>query len=139
MTPKRFPSKVDAWLVIVFVVALTIQTAAMISVVLAGVDAAAIAIMVGTTVLLLALVGSTLRFTYYTIEGNTLKVRSGPFSWAIPIDQIHTITPTKSPLSSPALSLDRLRIHWGKKRRIMVSPADKDGFVKALGMEISHG
>jgi membrane protein YdbS with pleckstrin-like domain len=139
MTPKRFPSKVDAWLVIVFVVALTIQTAAMISVVLAGVDAAAIAIMVGATVLLLALVGSTLRFTYYTIEGNTLKVRSGPFSWAIPIDQIHTITPTKSPLSSPALSLDRLRIHWGEKRRIMVSPADKDGFVKALGMVISDG
>lgn len=139
MTPKRFPSKIDAWLVIVFVAALFVQTAAFVSVVRAGADTVAIAIMVIATLLLLLLVGSTLRFTYYTVEGNTLKVRSGPFSWTIPIDEIHTITPTKSPLSSPALSLDRLRIHWGKKRRIMVSPADKDGFVKALGMEISHG
>ena len=139
MTAKRFPSKIDAWLVIVFVAALAIQTGAMVSVVRAGANTGAIVVMVLATLFVLLLVGSVLRFTYYTIAGNTLKVRSGPFSWTIPIDEIHTITPTKSPISSPALSLDRLRIHWGPKRRIMVSPADRDGFVKALGMEISHG
>lgn len=94
--------------------------------------------MVVTTVFLVLLIGSTLRFTYYSIEGPTLKVRSGPFNWKIPIDQIQSITPTKSPWSSPALSMDRLRITWGNNRRILVSPRDKEGFAKALGRDISH-
>jgi len=138
VTPKRFPSKIDAWLVVLFAIAFFIQSAAMVSVVMAGVDHRAIIIMVVTTVLLVMLIGSTLRYTYYSIEGQILKVRSGPFSWKIPIDQIHSITPTRSPWSSPALSMDRLRITWGKNRRILVSPRDKKGFAKALGREISH-
>ncbi len=36
-----------------------------------------------------------------------------------------------NPLGSPACSLDRLRIEYGKKR-IMISPPDKPGFLRAL-------
>ena len=39
------------------------------------------------------------------------------------------IRPTRNPLSSPALSLDRLRIDYGSGRSIMVSPEDKDKFI----------
>ena len=44
------------------------------------------------------------------------------------------VRPTRSALSSPALSLDRLRIDHGAggRRTVLVSPADRAGFVQAL-------
>jgi hypothetical protein len=45
---------------------------------------------------------------------------------------IRTVTPTRNPLSSPALSLDRLRIDYGRGRRIMVSPRDPGAFLREL-------
>ena len=139
MTPKRFPSKIDAWILILLVLALVVQTIAMVFVSINRVDAVATTIMVVTTVLLWAFIGSMLRFTHYTVDGPMLIVRSGPFRWKIPIDAIHSVEATRNPLSSPALSLDRLKITWGEKRRIMISPADKKGFLKALGMELTNG
>ncbi|MFQ5610075.1 MAG: PH domain-containing protein [Woeseiaceae bacterium] len=47
--------------------------------------------------------------------------------------------PTRNPLSSPALSLDRLKITYGpKNRKVLVSPADKESFVQALGLELEQ-
>jgi Bacterial PH domain/Sodium:solute symporter family len=42
---------------------------------------------------------------------------------------------TRNPLSSPALSLDRLCIHYkvgGKRRMVMISPADKESFLRVI-------
>jgi len=72
-----------------------------------------------------------LRSTYYVIEGDTLLIRSSFISWRVPIRDIRSITPTRSALSSPALSLDRLRIDYGRKT-ILVSPEDRDRFIAAL-------
>ena len=72
--------------------------------------------------------------THYTVSGNTLRVACGPFRWKVPLDAIQSVEATRNPLSSPALSLDRLRIHYGR-RRIMVSPSDKAGFLKAIGQD----
>ena len=88
---------------------------------------------------LMVLIGSLLIGTHYTVDGNMLRVVSGPFRWKVPIDQIRSVQATRNPLSSPALSLDRLRIEYGKRRRIMVSPADKAGFLKAIGQELVDG
>jgi hypothetical protein len=74
---------------------------------------------------------SLLRSTYYRIDGHTLVIRSSVFSWRVPIGEIRSITPTRSALSSPALSLDRLRIEYGGKA-IMVSPEDPKRFIEAL-------
>ncbi len=74
---------------------------------------------------------SMLRSTYYLIEGATLVIRSSVFTWRVPIAAIRSITPTRSALSSPALSLDRLRIEYGGKR-ILVSPENKRHFIEAL-------
>jgi hypothetical protein len=68
------------------------------------------------------------------VAGNTLRVACGPFRWKVPIDSIEKVEATRSPLSSPALSLDRLRINYGK-RRIMVSPSDRAGFLRAIGQD----
>jgi hypothetical protein len=78
-----------------------------------------------------ALIASLFFGTYYRIDGATLIVRSGPFRWDVPIRQIESITPTHNPQSAPAPSLDRLRIDYGG-RTIMVSPKEKEAFVRAL-------
>ena len=72
--------------------------------------------------------------TRYTVSETTLQIRSGPMSWTIDRNEIHSITPTRSALSSPALSLDRLEIRYGDTGMVMVSPKDKEGFLAALGM-----
>jgi hypothetical protein len=74
---------------------------------------------------------SILRSTYYTIEGGMVIIRSSLLRWRIPIADIRSITPTRNPLSSPAMSLDRLLIRYGTKQ-IMVSPAEKQRFIEAL-------
>lgn len=76
-----------------------------------------------------------MRSTYYIVGDTDLVIRSGPFHWTVPLAGIESITPTHNPLSSPALSLDRLWISYrrgGKKRAVMVSPLDKEGFLKAV-------
>lgn len=70
--------------------------------------------------------------TSYTLSNSTLLVKSGPFKWQVPIEQITSITPTSNPLSSPALSLDRLRIDYGRGQSIMISPKDKSQFIQDL-------
>ncbi len=110
----------------------------------AGVLFALIAVMVTATpwlvrvltavvmVLVMFLLFSVFRSTYYEIGDKDLLVVSGPFRWTIPLDTITDVTPTRNPLSSPALSMDRLRISYGKRKFILVSPEDKEGFVNAL-------
>jgi hypothetical protein len=70
--------------------------------------------------------------TQYTIDGHLLIVQSGPFKWRVPIVEITEISPTSNPLSSPALSLDRLRIEYRNGKSIMVSPEDKNEFISDL-------
>ena len=70
--------------------------------------------------------------TRYELSRETLVVRSGPFRWNICLAEIKSITPTHNPLSSPALSLDRLRIEYGQGRAVMISPNNKVAFLRAL-------
>ncbi len=59
-------------------------------------------------------------------------IRSGPFRWQVPISEIEDIVQTRNPLSSPALSLDRLQVSYSNGRTIMISPADREGFIEAV-------
>ncbi|MEQ1343043.1 PH domain-containing protein [Acinetobacter seifertii] len=73
--------------------------------------------------------------TYYVVENNTLIIKSLIFRWKINISDITQIEPTHNPLSSPTLSLDRLKISYMKNGRmtsIMISPKDKEDFISAL-------
>ena len=51
--------------------------------------------------------------TRYTITSQAVLVKSGPFSWIVPLREITSIEPTHNPASSPAFSLDRLLIRYG--------------------------
>ena len=70
--------------------------------------------------------------TRYTITAQSLLIKSGPFSWIVPLREITAIEPTRNAASSPALSLDRLLIRYGGGNELMVSPADKIGFMTAI-------
>lgn len=70
--------------------------------------------------------------TRYTLTDDVLKIRCGPFGWQIALQDIRNVTPTRNPLSSPALSLDRLQIDYGRGKTIMISPKDSGEFLAEL-------
>jgi hypothetical protein len=75
---------------------------------------------------------SLLLFTYYTVDCRFLKIRHGVFRWTIGLSDITSVTSTRDAASNPALSLDRLRIDYADGRCVMISPADKAGFISLL-------
>jgi hypothetical protein len=126
-----YTSKIDTWLAVVLL-------AAMIACLVAfgfSFRTGSLAKIVATLPAILVGVGLPIWImasTSYTLNDSTLLVKSGPFKWQVPIAQITSITPTSNPLSSPALSLDRLRIDYGRGQSLMISPKNKEQFIQAL-------
>jgi hypothetical protein len=127
-----FPSKVDRWIVWLTAIPLTILAAAVTSALLAGPPLPAAFLMVGLEVLIVAFIVWTYRGTRYLVTDREVIARSGPFRWRIEIAGIESIRPSRSPLSSPAMSLDRLEIRYGGGRRLLISPKDREGFLEAV-------
>lgn len=71
--------------------------------------------------------------TKYIIENGKLKIKFGFFSFK-PIDiiEIKEISNTKSILSSPAPSFDRIEIKHGDFGSLIISPKDKISFSRDL-------
>ena len=71
----------------------------------------------------------------YVIEGRTVSIKCGLVGWeygSFSVDDVQSVRPTHNPLSSPALSLDRLRVEVGFFGPVLISPKDKAGFLKAI-------
>lgn len=128
---QRFPSKRDAWLVLVLWAAVAISAGCAVPLVpylSHGIGLATVAVCVASALLCLWV----LYGTYYDLGTEWLRIHSGPFRFRVPVARIERVVPTRNPLSSPACSLDRLRISWQGGRGIMISPEDKEGFLRAL-------
>ena len=134
MAPKRFKSKIDRWLLYLLIAVMDFEVVVMSAAAMLAGGPLEATFLVLAALVIVGLLGSMLVGTHYTVDGNTLRIACGPFRWKVPIDAIESVEPSRNPLSSPALSLDRLRIQYGK-RRILVSPADKAGFLRAIGQE----
>lgn len=124
-----FKSKIDRWLIVVLV------TTAIASFCAAGFLIATMELAGILPAFVLTVAGAGLPLwllssTRYTLTAKELLVVSGPFRWSVPLREVHAVTPTRDPLSSPALSLDRLRIDYGPRRWLMISPQDKEGFLR---------
>ncbi len=138
MSEKQFKSKVDRWLFLLLVASIVIDIAAMLFIavsvrdpLIAGVS---IIVLLATAVLIVwILVG-----THYTVDKEILRIVSGPLRFKVRLVDINFVTATRNPLSSPALSLDRLLINYGNNRKVMVSPGDKRRFMKAIGQELEE-
>ena len=126
---ERFVSKRDAWLVAVLWVAslLDLSVATWLLLGLRGAPAVVAPLLVAAGLFQL----HVLYATDYTLDGEALRIRASFFRWRVPLAAIASVEPTRNPLSSPACSLDRLRIRYGAKQ-IMISPLDKPGFLRAL-------
>lgn len=135
MAAKRFKSKIDGWILATLIVIVIVDLGVIVSVAIHPEGPATTTATILACIAAMALIVSFLLRTFYTVERGVLRVVSGPFSWKIPIDKITSVSPSRALLSSPALSLDRLLIRYEKRRRIMVSPADKQGFLRAIGHE----
>jgi Bacterial PH domain len=76
--------------------------------------------------------------TYYEFTRDLLVAHCGPFSWRIPLESISSVRESRSVRSGPALSMDRLEITWGEGCVLLISPADKPGFLAALHARAPH-
>jgi hypothetical protein len=70
--------------------------------------------------------------TRYILSSTGLIVRSGPLRWDVRLERITHIERTSSHLAAPALSTDRLRIVYGPGQSIMISPRNREEFLRDL-------
>jgi Bacterial PH domain len=132
-----YRSKKDTWLVLAFAltiafpVVLGVWFLSILSLKLIGGLLIAIGIAVGIFIYWLVTP------LYYEIAEAQLNVRAGPKRWTIPLESITEVVPTRSPLSSPALSLERLLIRYENDHSpstLMISPENKNTFLRALAI-----
>jgi hypothetical protein len=130
---RVYRSKRDAWLMVILWATLLGTAAGAVAIMFAS------GILIGrllTALFMLASGGfvAWIAFgTRYTLTDRTLLIRSGPFRWTVMLDSITRVTPTHNPLSSPALSLDRLQITYrGAFSNLMISPEPRADFLRDL-------
>lgn len=133
-TAKTYASKVDTWL---FVLLAVVVGAMFVGMGMAAAKEGWLRVMQGAFVVL-GVIGLLVWIwlgTSYTLEDRHLIVRSGPFTWRIAIDEIISVEKPKGfarARSNPALSMDRLLVTYGKGKRLMISPAEKEKFLADL-------
>ncbi len=130
MTIRTFKSKIDARLALLawalpFVLLLALATRARLPAPLRWPLLSAM--MLGT-----ALVLAVVWRTEYQIGAETLLVRCGPFRWRIPLQEITAVRAGRTVRSGPAMSFERLEIHYGRGRLLVISPADRADFIELL-------
>ena len=126
-----YRSNLDSWLLTVFRVTTAFSLVAIAAVFYAGASHAAL---VSIPILIAGVVLPwwILLTTDYTVTNLSIEVRSGPFHWSIPFRDITRLELTRDATSSPALSLDRLRIQYSAGARIMISPESREKFIADL-------
>lgn len=124
--PQRFVSKVDYWLAAV----LLLPALILIVVVLPGLYLDRPAIFLAVVVPQILVIWILVR-TFYVVSDDVVAIRSGPFRWNIPVSSIRALSATRSPMSSPALSLNRIAIHHAGGT-VMISPRSRAAFVRAV-------
>lgn len=128
MDPKMFKSKKDLWV--------TLTLAGSFIVMLYAIYASFHVVpLLAALIVPVELITLWIYFgTYYVLDGDTLYIHCGPYKRHIKVEDIDEISPTEHPVSSPALSLDRLCIYYGAEppKKVMISPEDKGEFLLAI-------
>lgn len=127
----RFPSAVDRWLLVLLVALPLICVATIVASILSG--EGLLASLAGLLIVLV-IYGGLLYPVYYELEPDGLLIRFGFVRQRIPYARIRAVRPTVNPLSSPALSLRRLRVEYGAGPLsfALISPVRREAFLDAL-------
>jgi hypothetical protein len=137
-----FASRRDPWLVVVLGGAAVIELGAAAGVLFGQgrIPSAAEAAVATVLVAASAFIMWTLFGTRYVIAGGVLTVRCGPFRWRMPIASIRGLRAVVGFMSAPALSLHRLALDVrGRGGALEISPADPEGFARAVGLPLDDG
>ncbi len=71
--------------------------------------------------------------TDYTIKDDKLYIRCGIlFHMVLPISRITEISHKSTILSSPALSMKRIGLRYGRRNWVYVSPKNQDDFISEI-------
>jgi hypothetical protein len=123
----RFRSKVDALLVVPGLVGFGLPVLLIVGGLAEGRPLAGA---IGPLIILAAI--APLLLISYELTDDEIIVRSGWLRWRMRLTRIRALKATRAMWSSPALSLDRIEIRTERGLWLMVSPADKAGFIKAI-------
>lgn len=129
LTPgmTRFRSKVDALLVVPGLVGLGLPVLLIVRGLAEGRPLAGAVV----PLLILAVVAPLMLVSYELTDAEII-VRAGWLRWRLPLARIRVLKATRDMWSSPALSLDRIEIRTDRGSWLLVSPADKAGFIAAI-------
>lgn len=78
------------------------------------------------------------RTTHYTFAQDLLRVQCGPFTLAIPYGDVRRASPSGSLVSGYAMSLRRIELEYGTFDSVLISPADRAGFLGELRRRAPH-
>ncbi len=136
---KVYPSKRDRWIVwVLWISVLVLLFVAAYGLLRSGYRTS-ILIVAGLCVLSVWMTLATLYGTNYVLTSDRLVARSWLFRWRVDLGAITEVSPTRSSLSGPALSLDRLHIRCGgPSRGLLISPVDKQAFLEDLVTRTPH-
>jgi len=131
---KRYPSKRDLWLTVLL---LGVSAFFFYMPVIIFNEPVHISVKIGGSIFFLVFAIYMPIILYgisYTLTSDQLIIKCAfLFSSTIPLNQITEVFPTHNPLSSPACSLDRLRIKYtGHWFGALISPNDKQAFMEEL-------
>lgn len=135
-TTLRFTSKVDWWLAVVLVSLPVIAIGSAVAGMLTE-DTAGTAVGWIAAVAVLAMYPALLWPIEYLVTDEQLVIRFGLVRTRVALERLRKVAPSRNPLSSPALSMDRLRIDY-RGGFALISPADKIGFVRTLQERAPH-
>ena len=129
-----FPSRKDAWLVLVLSVTAAMEVIAAVALVTVGPATVWSGRLLPSLLVASAVVIVWSLFgTAYRVEGADLVIRSGPFRTRVPIASIASVAPTHSINASLALSTTRLDLYCvNPEKHVLVSPKEPAAFIGAL-------
>ena len=131
--PVVFKSKVDLWLVPLLLLP-PLATLGIAVQALASGKLVDIASSVGTLVFVGAIYGGLVFPLRYVLGHGWLEIQNGLCRKRVALAELQSVRPTRNPLSSPALSLDRLEVRWGPGlfQVVLISPTPRDEFLRQL-------
>jgi hypothetical protein len=130
---RWFRSKIDWWIGLILVALPLIELGALAAA-LRGGNGEAITGMAVACGVVAAIYGLLVIPVRYGVSSDRLVIRFGVVRRYIDLAAIREVYPTHNPLSSPALSLDRLAIRTGDGLLGMslISPAEREEFLSTL-------
>src|SRR5262249_35749849 len=133
---RWYRTKIDWWLAVLLCLAPVASVAACIALALGGKTSELPWGIAAVAVVAAVYLGLVFPMRY-GVDDNQLIVRFGLCRQRIPLADISEVHPTHNPLSSPALSLDRLRVRFGQGffKAVMISPADRSSFLDDLAQK----